>query len=103
MMGIALPLLAIILLMTLVLGLVRIWRGPSAADRMLAAQLFGTTGVALLVVLAEIQDVPALRDVALTLAVLSILACLAFVRRWPGAEEQGDETSRGAREREVGT
>lgn len=76
-----LHLAAIVLLLTLVLGLARIWLGPTPADRMLASQLFGTTGVALLLVLAEAGAMPALRDVALTVAVLAILACVAFVTR----------------------
>lgn len=77
----ALNLAALLLLLTLVLGLVRIWLGPAPADRMLASQLFATTGVALLLVLAESQSMPALRDAALTLGVLAILACVAFVAR----------------------
>ncbi len=72
---------ATILLVLLLLGLVRIWRGPAPADRMLASQLFGTTGVALLLVLAESQGQPALRDVALVLALLAVLATVAFVTR----------------------
>ncbi|TVP80491.1 monovalent cation/H+ antiporter complex subunit F [Thioalkalivibrio sp.] len=72
---------AVLLLVTLVLGLIRIWRGPTVADRMLAAQLFGTTGVGLLLVLAELQRMPALRDVALVLALLAVMAVLAFVAR----------------------
>lgn len=72
---------ALLLLVALVLGLVRIWRGPTIADRMLAAQLFGTTGVGLLLVLAELQQIPALRDVALVLALLAVMAVLAFVAR----------------------
>lgn len=74
-------LVAFLLLLGLVLGLIRIWRGPSIADRLLAAQLFGTTGVALLLVLAELQQEPALRDVALVLALLAVMAVLAFVAR----------------------
>lgn len=69
------------LLFTLLLGLVRIWQGPGAADRILAAQLFGTTGVALLLILAELQQQPPLRDVALVLALLSVLVVVAFVTR----------------------
>lgn len=72
---------AAFLLLTLLLALIRIWRGPEAADRMLASQLFGTTGVALLLVLAYAHSWPALMDVALTLAVLSVLAVAAFVTR----------------------
>ncbi|MFO7527297.1 MAG: monovalent cation/H+ antiporter complex subunit F [Marinobacter sp.] len=72
---------AVFLLLTLLLALIRIWRGPAAADRMLASQLFGTTGVALLLVLAYARSWSALMDVALTLAVLSVLAVAAFVTR----------------------
>jgi multicomponent Na+:H+ antiporter subunit F len=85
------------LLVTLALGLIRIWRGPTVADRMLAAQLFGTTGVALLLVLAELQGMPALRDVALVLALLAVMAVLAFVARvWrgdPDEDSEGDGTT----------
>lgn len=80
-MTLILNLVALFLLLTLLLGFVRIWRGPTAADRMLASQLFGTTGVALLLVLAEAQQAPALRDVALILAVLAVFAVAAFVTR----------------------
>jgi len=72
---------AVFLLLTLLVALVRIWRGPTSSDRMLASQLFGTTGVALLLVLAEAQAAPALRDVALVLALLSVLAIVGFVTR----------------------
>lgn len=86
---------ALLLLVTLVLGLIRIWRGPTVADRMLAAQLFGTTGVGLLLVLAELQQMPALRDVALVLALLAVMAVLAFVARvWrqdPNSDREGPQ------------
>ncbi|WP_029652477.1 monovalent cation/H+ antiporter complex subunit F [Marinobacter daepoensis] len=72
---------AAILLFTLLVALVRIWRGPDPADRMLASQLFGTTGVGFLLVLSEALEAPALVDVALTLALLSVLALVAFVTR----------------------
>lgn len=72
---------AAFLLLTLLIALVRIWRGPTPADRMLASQLFGTTGVSILLVLAHAQSMPALMDVALTLAVLSVLAIIAFATR----------------------
>jgi multicomponent Na+:H+ antiporter subunit F len=68
------------LLLTLLGGLVRILRGPARADRMLAAQLFGTTGVAVLLVLAEAAARPALRDVALVFALLAAVNAVVFVR-----------------------
>jgi multicomponent Na+:H+ antiporter subunit F len=71
---------AVFLLLNLVGGLYRIVRGPSAADRMLASQLFGTTGVAVLLVLADATGVAALRDVALVFAALAGVNALVFVR-----------------------
>lgn len=77
------------LVLTLAAGLVRIMRGPTSADSMLAAQLIGTTGVGILLLLAEAMSAPALRDVALALALLAALAAVAFVRRgWPVAEDE---------------
>ncbi|GGY59803.1 monovalent cation/H+ antiporter complex subunit F [Marinobacter zhanjiangensis] len=80
-MALALELTAVWLLLTLLLGLVRIWQGPKPGDRILASQLIGTTGVAILLVLASAQQMPPLRDVALVLALLAVLATVAFVTR----------------------
>ncbi len=74
-------LVTLFLLGTLVAGLWRVLRGPTAADRMLAAQLFGTTAVAALLLLAEADGAPALRDVALVFALLAVVAVVTFVRR----------------------
>lgn len=73
--------LAAFLVLNMAAGLLRILRGPTTADRMLAAQLFGTTGVAVLLLLSQAQAMPALRDAALVFAALAVLATLAFVRR----------------------
>ena len=77
--GLGLSGLMLVLLATLLAGLWRVLRGPSAADRMLAAQLFGTTGVAILVLLALASGSGPLLDVALTLAVLAAVSVVAFV------------------------
>ena len=74
---------ALVLLLNIVVGGLRVLRGPTPADRMLASQLFGTTGVALLLLLAQALDQPALRDVALVLALLGVVATVAFVQRTP--------------------
>ena len=73
--------LAVFLLANLLVALLRVTRGPTPADRMLAALLFGTTGVALLLLLAYAGDVPALVDVALTLALFGSVSGVAFVQR----------------------
>ena len=73
--------LAFFLLLTILIGLVRIIRGPTPADRMLAAQLFGTTGVAIFLLLAEAEADPVLRDIGLIYALLAAVTSVAFVRR----------------------
>ena len=42
------PFAAVGLGLSLILGLVRVFKGPSVEDRMVSAQLLGTTGVSLL-------------------------------------------------------
>lgn len=75
----ALALILIVLLASLLGGLWRVLRGPAAADRMLAAQLLGTTSVAMLLVLSRLMEMPALLDVALVLALLAAVTVVAFV------------------------
>lgn len=73
--------LALVLLLTVAASMIRILRGPTPADRMLAAQLFGTTGVAIVLLLSHGLNLPALYDVALVFALLAAVAMLTFVRR----------------------
>jgi multicomponent Na+:H+ antiporter subunit F len=84
--------IASFLLLNLAAGLWRVMRGPTAADRMLAAQLFGTTAVAVLLLLAEGMGEAALRDIALVFALLAAVAAVAFVQRvWSrGGEDVAD-------------
>jgi multicomponent Na+:H+ antiporter subunit F len=77
---------ALVLLLTLSTGLVRVVRGPTPSDRLMAAQLMGSTGIAALLVLAPVVRVPALVDVALVFALLASVAVAAFTRR----RETGD-------------
>ena len=63
------------------LGLVRILRGPGDADRMMAAQLFGTGGIAALLLTGAATGQAARADVALTLALLATFASIAFVKK----------------------
>lgn len=88
---------ASLLLVSILVGLARVERGPTPADRMLAAQLFGTTGVAILLLLAEAMEIRALRDVALVFALLAAMAAVAFVKRaWhpgPGESKRGPDSA----------
>ena len=75
--------LAFFLLGNLVVALVAAARGPTAADRMLIALLFGSTGVGIIVLLAYAEEVRELVDVALVLALLAAITGIAFVcRSW---------------------
>jgi multicomponent Na+:H+ antiporter subunit F len=70
-----------LILAMLALGLVSILRGPTDADRMMAAQLIGTAGIAALLLLGTVTGVPATVDVALILALLATFASIAFVKK----------------------
>jgi multicomponent Na+:H+ antiporter subunit F len=72
---------ALFLVATLLAGLARIVLGPTPSDRMMAAQLMGTTGIAALLLLAPVVRVPALIDVALIFALLAAATVAAFTRK----------------------
>lgn len=74
---------AVFLLLTVIVGLVRVARGPTLADRILVAQLFGTTGVAVLLLLSADQGMSALRNVALIFAILAPITVVAFLEHAP--------------------
>lgn len=86
---------ALILLLSIALGLIRVLRGPSATDRMLTAQLFGTTAVAILLLLGFATKTPVANDVALVFALLTAIAAVTFVRRTsvddPAPGQGGDD------------
>ncbi len=73
--------LALFLLGNLLAALFVAARGPTLADAMLTALLFGSTGIAILTLLARSTAMPALVDVALVLALLAAVSGLAFARR----------------------
>lgn len=78
--GIAMS-VALFLLVNLVIALLAAARGPTAADRMLMALLFGTTGTGILALLARAMDMAPLLDVALVLALLAAIGGIAFAKR----------------------
>lgn len=75
-------------------GAIRLLRGPSRADRMMGAQLFGTTGAAIAMVLAAAMDAWVLLDVGLVFAALAAVTVIAFVQR-AHVGHQVDEVSAG--------
>lgn len=73
-----------VVLATVALGLARILWGPGDADRMMAAQLLGTGGVAALLLLGAATGVDGAVDVALTVALLAAFASVAFFKSAAG-------------------
>jgi multicomponent Na+:H+ antiporter subunit F len=73
---------AVFVLATVALGLIRILWGPGDADRIMAAQLLGTGGIAALL----LSGAPAGEDVALTLALLAAFVSVAFTKSFPGSD-----------------
>ncbi|MGH8697174.1 MAG: monovalent cation/H+ antiporter complex subunit F [Burkholderiales bacterium] len=82
-------------LATTALGLARILRGPGDADRMMAAQLLGTGGVGVLLLVGATTDLAAAVDVALTLALLAAFASIAFVKKGTTVETPRDDAAEG--------
>jgi multicomponent Na+:H+ antiporter subunit F len=72
----------VFLLLNIALGLFRVWRGPTVGDRLLTTQLFGTTGIAILLVLAGYLQELALLNVAITFNVLAIILVISLVQVW---------------------
>ncbi|MCD6706399.1 MAG: monovalent cation/H+ antiporter complex subunit F [Thiobacillus sp.] len=87
-----LPILAVFLLANLLVALLRVARGPTPADRLLAALLFGTTGVAILLLLSFATGSAALLDAALVFALLAAISGAAFAQRaWREEEATHDD------------
>ncbi len=79
---------AIVLVLT-GLALVRMLWGPSPADRMMAAQLLGTGGGAIAILVAIASGMTAVLDIALTLALLAAFAAVALTLGEPGSKRRG--------------
>jgi multicomponent Na+:H+ antiporter subunit F len=76
-----------VILFTVAVGLARILGGPGDADRMMAAQLIGTGGIASLLLIAAATGARGVEDVALGLAILAAFASAAFVNSAAPEEE----------------
>jgi len=75
------------ILLTVAVGLIRLLWGPDNIDRLMVVQLFGTGGIAVLVLIAAGAGQPPALDVAATVALVSAIAAVAFVK---GAGSKGE-------------
>lgn len=78
---------AVFVLAMIAVGLLRIAGRTTGTDHMMAVQLIGTGGAAVLLLLAVAGDIPPIIDVALMLALLAAFATVAFVRNGSNLEE----------------
>ena len=76
-------------LLTVVVGLWRILRGPDDVDRTLATQLLGTGGIAVLLLVAAGTGTGGAEDLALGLALLAAFASVAFVTGLDASDGDG--------------
>ena len=73
-------LIAIFIMAMVASSLIIILRRPAEVDRIMAAQLLGTGGVAILLILAVATETSPVVDVALMLALFAAFAAVAVVR-----------------------
>ena len=85
---------AALVVVTVAIGLLRILRGPGDADRLMAAQLLGTGGIAVLLLGGIGTGVAAVVDVGLTLALLAAFAAVAFIKAADASQAGAAEATR---------
>jgi multicomponent Na+:H+ antiporter subunit F len=84
---------AVIVIATVAGGLARVLRGPKDGERIMAAQLLGTGGIAALVLFGAATGADAAVDLALTLALLSAFAAIAFIKKGSTFEQPEDPSA----------
>lgn len=93
----------LVILLSVLLGLIRILRGPGDHARLMAVQLLGTGGLAALLLLGSSIDLTGATDLALLLALLAAFAAVALVAGLGVGSanrcDEGDRSAPGARGR----
>ena len=80
-----------LLLVAMALAFLRLARGPSLPDRVVAIDLITVLAVAFSALFAVASDEPAFLDVAIALALVAFLATVAFARFVERREVRGHE------------
>ena len=68
----------VIMGVSLLLAFVRVWRGPSLPDRVVALDLTAAVAVGMIAAVSIVYDQPLLIDVALVVALLAFVGTVAF-------------------------
>jgi multicomponent Na+:H+ antiporter subunit F len=72
---------AVFVLAAVATGLARVLRGPGDTERIMAAQLLGTGGIAALLLFGAAAESSSAIDLALMLSLLAAIATIAFVKK----------------------
>ncbi len=86
---------AVMVLLSLAVGFIRLARGPSLADRVVALDMMTLTLIAVCGLTAVATEVYALLDVALVLALVGFLATVALARFAERRDAREQESSDG--------
>lgn len=70
----------VLLAITILLSFIRLLRGPTLPDRVVALDMLTSVAIALTAVYAILTDQPVFLDVATVLALISFLGTIAFAR-----------------------
>lgn len=92
---VAVPVILAVLTAAFVIALLRLARGPSLPDRVVALDMIGYVSVGFLAVLSVGSGTPALIQPAIVLAFLAFLGTVAFARY---VERMGTDRKRGGKE-----
>jgi multicomponent Na+:H+ antiporter subunit F len=84
---------AAFILAVVTLGLFRILCRPADVDRMMAVQLLGSGGVAVLLLVAVAIKIPAIVDVALMLALLAAFMAVTLVMNASNSRTPREESA----------
>jgi multicomponent Na+:H+ antiporter subunit F len=87
---------AVLVLAAVAAGLARVLRGPGDTERIMAAQLLGTGGIAALLLFGAAAGSGSAIDLALMLALLAAFATIAFVKKGTTQERPEDLAEKSA-------
>lgn len=87
---------AVLVLAAVAAGLARVLRGPGNTERIMAAQLLGTGGIAALLLFGAAAGSSSAIDLALLLALLAAFATIAFVKKGSTQERPQDVSDESA-------
>ena len=86
-------LIALILMATVVVGLLKVLFSSGTVEKLLALQLLVTTAVAVFLLLSSSHEDPALLDLALVTGLLTAIAAVGFIRYGNFQSNAGEQES----------